>query len=172
MISKQSWIYFTLEDFESTAGHISSANGLKLLHCELITEVVKAIIDLVHQIDQVLATVLHTKLVEVANLDNHESDICLQLRETFLALLKLLSDNGWHQNVDDALELLVLFVLPVMGHEVDLPCHFVPVGIVHPQEHIGDDAKGHPRELQILLDRQSLTFFLLFLDDRQSDVQE
>jgi len=110
------------------------------------------------------------KLFEFAELNDYDSDVSLGVTEALFALLDHGSHNCRHQNVDDAFQLLILFVLSVLSHEMHLAADFVPVSIVDPQEQIGNNAEGHPCELQVLLDKLILRFCVL--DDRQADVQK
>lgn len=61
-------------------------------------------------------------------------------------------------------------MLSVLGHEMHLAADFIPVSIVDPQKQVGNDAEGHPCELQVLLDQLILRFCVL--DDRQTNIQE
>ena len=42
-------------------------------------------------------------------------------------------------------------MLAVLCDEVDFTSDLIPVRVVDPEEYVGDDAKGHPRKLQVLL---------------------
>ena len=88
----------------------------------------------------------------------------MRVREALLALLNLGADNRWHKNIDDTLELLVVFMLAILGHKVHFAADFIPVRVVNPQEKVCDDAKGHPCELQVLL-YDLLLRLVLLLDD-------
>ena len=61
-------------------------------------------------------------------------------------------------------------MLAVLHHKVYLPCDLIPVSVVDPKQDVGDDAEGHPRKLQVLLDFRVRAPSVL--NDRESDVEE
>ena len=85
------------------------------------------------------------KFIKVTQLDYHNCSLVLDILVRLLALLDLRPYNCRHQDIDNALELLILLVLAILCDKVDLSADFIPVGVVHPQKDVGNNTECHPR---------------------------
>ena len=77
--AEKSAVNVFLNDFETTAGHVSFANSLDFLKTMLLTKRVKGIVNTVEKLDQFSASVLLDNLVETFDVDKDHSDFTLSI---------------------------------------------------------------------------------------------
>ena len=127
-------INFLLSGLEAATGHVGLSDSLDLLQPKLITQLIECIINLIQELQELIARVAVHDIIEVVDVDKYHRDFALLIREVFLAASDFVSHKRWHQDIQDALELQEVSYLAVAIDELGLFFQLLDVNIAGPDD--------------------------------------
>jgi hypothetical protein len=101
---QQPGVNFLLGRLETTTRHVSFPHSFNFLKSELITELIVSIIDLVQELQEFISCIVVDDGIKLVNINEHNRDLTFFVRKVLLARSDFISNQRWHQNVEDGLE--------------------------------------------------------------------
>jgi hypothetical protein len=100
---QQPGVYFLLSRLETTTRHVSFSDSFNFLKTELVAELIIGIVNLVQELKEFGSCIVIDDGIKLVNINENNRDLAFFVRKVLLSRSDFVSNQRWHQNVEDGL---------------------------------------------------------------------